>query len=214
MDNLDKDSFKELVSLVEKIKEKNRNIAPVFAQVPQKLKTFATKTADAILDVKAKLSFDNIKAPVNTRTQGLTENESENIGFAVNWIVSMFKHVLEKIDQQGDIITVHTEALADPKSALDAKDAEIDNLKKELHKVKTEVDETRQRGIKGNLIISSPNRKDFDSLIVHKVEGDGRKKESGLPPDGEERKEHLYSQVGKQEPWVSLGGDHRGDEDW
>ena len=174
-----KKQFGELVKLVEDKKKENTNNKPVFDKVPAKLRDFASKTADAILDVKAKLSFDNIPPP-KTRSNGLADNEEENVTSIVTWLVSMLKHVLEKIDQQGDIITVHTEALANPKEALDDKDEEIAVLRKEIEETKLEADETRQRGMKGNLIISSPHRTNKPTRAVYGTVGDGvsRKKES------------------------------------
>ena len=52
---------------------------------------------------------------------------------------------------------MHTEVLAKPKEALlVAKEEEIEKLQNEIQELTKEVDETRQRGIKGNLIVSSP----------------------------------------------------------
>ena len=75
------------------------------------------------------------------------------------WIVSAMRHVIDVVEQQGEIITVPTEALAKPEEALlVAKEEEIKKLKNEIVDLTKEVDETRQRGMKGNLIISSPEK--------------------------------------------------------
>ena len=89
-----------------------------------------------MLKVKAKLSFHNL-APMlgigldeTNSTKGIRDN---NIVIIINWIVNALKHILEKIDEQGDIITLHTEALADPNAAIfDPKDDVIKNLKQQI----------------------------------------------------------------------------------
>lgn len=161
--------FKVLLDFVDAKKEDSVNVAPVFSQVPVKLKNFATKTASTALKLKAKFSFETFEANINKRTVNSSKDILVNMASMMNWLVNMIKHILEKIDQQGDIITVHTEVLANPSDALDAKDEEIDCLKKELDRLDLEVDETRQRGMKGNLIISSPNRGNIPSLVDYKT---------------------------------------------
>ena len=178
MDNLKK-SFIDLVGFAENLKEKNKNLKPVFADVPAKLKTFATRTTEAMSQVKTKLSFEYLDSThghdTRSTSKGLGTDKENNIVHIINWIVTALKHVLEKIEQQGDIITLHTEALADPKAAIaDSRDEEIDDLKTEINELKIEVDETRQRGLKGNLIVSSPQRENHDTRAVRQPVGGGR----------------------------------------
>lgn len=161
---LDLDNFKDLMKLATDLTEKSKNAAPVFANVPTKLRNFASKTLSA-LDVKAKVSIDNLRDMINTRNSNpwklddKEENLDKNIPNVINWIITMLKNVLEKLNEQGEIIRVHTDALADPKAAIiDPKEEEIDGLRKQVKELTEEIDETRQRGMKGNIIVCSPVR--------------------------------------------------------
>ena len=138
----------------------------MFSKVPDKLKNFATKTATAAQDLKAKLSFDTFPQEINERTINSNKDNMTNIASMLTWVIKMVKNLIEKVDQQWDIITVHTEALANPKEALDVKDEEINMLKTAIEQVSLEADETRQRGMKGNLLISSPNRGANNKTLV------------------------------------------------
>ena len=108
--------------------------------------------------LKAKLTFDFLNDATALRSKGLDEKDNNKNSVTItNWIVSTLRHLVDSVEQQGEIITVHTEALAKPQDALlVAKDEEIQKLQGELKELTKEVDETRQRGIKGNLIVSSP----------------------------------------------------------
>ena len=150
----------------------------MFSNVSDKLKNFSTKTTGVLENAKSKLSFDNIeKINKPTRTCGLVDEKDKttsNIIVVVNWIVTALGHVIERVEEQGDIITLHTKALADPKLAIvDPKEEEIDSLKKHVEKLTEENDETHQRGIKGNLIISGPDKGDKKSKAERRPVGDG-----------------------------------------
>ena len=167
------DNFTDLVKFAKNLKEKNKNISPVLANVPDRLKNFATNTTDALM--KAKLRFDNLLETNNTRSEGLEDKKTQNnILLVTNWVVTALRHLIERVEEQGEIITLHTEALANPQEAIfDPKDEEIENLKNKVEKLSTEVDETRQRGMKGNIIVSSPDSQKKKTEAVHNPVGEG-----------------------------------------
>ena len=169
-----KTNYTQLVDYAGTLRSKNNGIKPVFEEVPKHFKTFAAKFTVAVLDLKAKLTFDFLDEETALASKDLDEKDNnKNILTITNWIVSALKHVIAKVEQQGEIITVHTEALAKPDTALlVAKDEEIKTLKNEVGDLTKEIDETRQRGIKGNLIISSPHNDKVSTIATHEtVEG-------------------------------------------
>ena len=158
-------NFTGLVNFAKGLKEKNKNIKPVFSEVPAALKDVATKITTVVSDLKARLTFDFLDESTDLRSMGLDGSDNnKNIVTITDWIVSALKHVLTRVERHGEILTVHTEALAKPDITLSvAKDEEIKTLKGEL------VDETRQRGIKGNLIVSSPQSEKANTIAHHET---------------------------------------------
>ena len=72
----------------------------------------------------------------------------KNLPHMINWIVEIVKHLYDNINEHGEILTVHTKAMAEPNAAsVDPKDESIENLQKKVEKLIEEVDETRQRSI-------------------------------------------------------------------
>ena len=122
-----------------------------------------------------KKSRSNKNNPLNLDSK----NENENIPLAINWIVKLLKGVIEKLDEQADIIRVHNEVLANPEEAIDVNTHKLDALKKENMKLKEEIDETRQRGMKGNLIVSCPTKNGTTKAVREEVtEGANKRLES------------------------------------
>ena len=164
-------NFTGLVNFAKGLKEKNKNIKPVFSEVPAALKDVATKITTVVSDLKARLTFDFLDESTDLRSMGLDGSDNnKNIVTITDWIVSALKHVLTRVERHGEILTVHTEALAKPDIALSvAKDEEIKTLKGELVDLTQEIDETRQRGIKGNLIVSSPQSEKANTIAHHET---------------------------------------------
>jgi hypothetical protein len=179
------EKFKDLMVKASTLNEEAKIATPVFHDVPKKLRDFAAKTLD-VLEATAKVSISSLKELRFTRSSKDpinldTDKPDMNIPFAINWIADLLKDVLAKLDEHGDIIRVHTDVLANPHEAMDVpKSEELKTLKKENDKLRTEIDETRQRGIKGNIIVSCPARNDQPSKAVHRevTEGGNKVKES------------------------------------
>ena len=183
------EKFKELMMTAFQFTENTKYVTPVFANVPEKLRAFAAKTMN-VLETKAKVSFSSLKDmnlknldkrtfkdnPLNLPS---SKDDNDSIPVALNWIVNLLKSMIEKLDEQGDIIRVHTDVLANPKEVIDVSKEEMDALKSENEKLKIEIDETRQRGMKGNIIISCPVRDGVSKAVhVEKTEGDSTRMET------------------------------------
>ena len=170
------------MAIASTLNEASKKVKPVFDDVPKKLRDFASKTMN-VVEATAKVSIRSMKDLVinrkDTRSNPLDLDAvpDKNIGFAINWIVDILKNVLSKLDEQGDIIRVHTEVLAKPEAAMDVPSSgEVDALKKDNDKLRIEVDETRQRGMKGNIIVSCPARNNKETLAVPQEVKEGEKK--------------------------------------
>ena len=179
------DDFKDLMEVASDLTEAGKNDVPVFQNVQGKLKDFAAKTMKS-MDAKAKVCISSLKDKMYTRStdpNNLDLDPAKNTPLVINWIVNILKSVLEKLDEQGDMIKVHTEALKDPKDILNvAKNEEVEALKVTNDKLRVEIDETRQRGLKGNIIVSSPVRPGKDTCFKPKqlTEGGNQVKEADI----------------------------------
>ena len=126
------DDFKDLMEVASNLTEEGKNDDPVFQNVQGKLKDFAAKTMKS-MDAKAKVCISSLKDKMYTRStdpNNLDLDPAKNTPLVINWIVNILKSVLEKLDEQGDMIKVHTEALKDPKDILNvAKNEEVEALK-------------------------------------------------------------------------------------
>ena len=92
-----------------------------------------------VLEATAKLSFSSLNelnmAGMSTRISkknpfnlNLEEGQADtNLPLAVNWIVKLLKKVIEKVDEQGDIIRVQTEVLANHEELIDVPRHEAEN---------------------------------------------------------------------------------------
>ena len=154
---------------------------PVFSNCPETLKNFATKFTTLATSLKTSLSFDFLDEQRKTRSTDLGTDNNKNIITITHWIISALKDVITRVEQHGEILTVHTEALASPQDALSvAKDDEIKALKNEIVTLTDEVDETRQRGMKGNLIVSSPQNGNARTIAKHETFGGKRESDSEM----------------------------------
>ena len=179
MESFNIENFKNLMTTASKYTEAAQKVTPVFQNVPNKIRDIAAKTMN-VLEATAKVGFSSLndldvagmKKRVNKTypfNLNLEEGKADtNMPIAVNWIVKLLKSVIEKLDEQGDIIRVQTEVLASHEEAIDAPKHEIEALKEENEKLKIELDETRQRGMKGNIIVSCPVRNGV-TKAVHRV---------------------------------------------
>ena len=170
MEKFNVQDFKELMSKASDLTDATQKVKPLFENVPNKFRDFASKTMN-VLGATASVSFSSL-AELNVKDMkemvkrtskanplnidNTEKEENKNIPLALNWIVKLLKGVIEKLEEHGNIIRVHNDVLANPEAVIDIARPEIEALKKENEKLKIEIDETRQRGMKGNILVSCP----------------------------------------------------------
>jgi hypothetical protein len=91
----------------------------------------------------------------------------KNIIVALNWLVSISKQIMEKINQHAAFIKFNQKTVESK-----AEKVELDSLRAKVLELEDECDEVRQRSMKGNLIISSPNRDNAPSLGIRQQKFD------------------------------------------
>ena len=187
MEKFNIQDFKDLMSKASEVTDSTQKVKPLFENVPNKLRDFASKTMN-VLGATAKVSFTSLKELNVKEMKDMTkrtskanplkldnDEENRNIPMALNWIVKLLKGVIEKLEEHGNIIRVHNDALANPEAVDVAKHSELEALKNENEKLRKEIDETRQRGMKGNILVSCP-KKDGLTRAVHNEVGEGNNK--------------------------------------
>ena len=124
-----------------------------------------------------------------------SETEAKTIPVVLNWIVSFLKDVVSKVNGQSDLIIDLIDKISGLSESRDTLEAELEKKQKELEaeikeksdalekdmeekkvafqmemekkceNLEIKYDEVRQRGMKGNLIVSSPERKTGDGRL-------------------------------------------------
>ena len=109
------------------------------------------------------------------------EDPSKRVTITINWIISILKDLFRKVNNQGELIAEMMSKLldlAEPKEGNEDCDLKLQTLEKQLndkaevvekalveshealeakiHNLELQCDETRQRSLKGNLIVSCP----------------------------------------------------------
>ena len=147
-------------------------------------------------------NFNKVKSTAITMLQGkksldIDETDPKKVDITINWIVSLLKDLLDKVNGQTELLASLMNKIVDlvePKENLEEEfrkkhekleaDFQLksdafekvvrekqDDLEKEFNikheEVEMKCDEARQRGLKGNLIVSSPERKDRNGQFVN-----------------------------------------------
>ena len=142
-------------------------------------KSRAQALAKGLADISTGLSFDHVsetdfnihavkdpnkrKKVINELSLDEEPTSEKNISVVVNWLVSFVKNIMAKVNDHANMIKFNQKSVD-----LKADQVELDNLKKKCEALELECDEVRQRGMKGNLILSSPNLRDKRSLLAVK----------------------------------------------
>ena len=113
--------------------------------------------AEKVVNLKPGLIFDS---PDDDLTHTTRDSKITN---AVNWLISIVKTVIEKVNEHADMI-IYNQKQVDTK----ADNEVVAALKDKVKMLETECDEVCQRGLKGNIIISSPEYQNKRSLFIIK----------------------------------------------
>ena len=87
---------------------------------------------------------------------------SHNISVAINWLQEMVRALIRKVNQHGEVIKF-SQQLTDSK----ADQSEVEAIKTKNEALEKELDECRQRGMKGNIILSSPDHGRSVNMLKH-----------------------------------------------
>ena len=91
----------------------------------------------------------------------IPSTRDSSITVAVNWLVNIVKSIIIKVNEHAELIKFNQKH-ADKKADRE----EITALEKKNDFLENEIDEVRQRGLKGNLIVSSPDTQTKKSLLT------------------------------------------------
>ena len=87
---------------------------------------------------------------------------SHNVSVAINWLQEMVRTLIQKVNEHGQILKF-SQQLTDSK----ADQADVEAIKTKNEALEKELDECRQRGMKGNIILSSPDHGRAVNMLKH-----------------------------------------------
>ena len=133
--------------------------------------------AKGLADVKIGLSFDDVEED-EAEYGDKDKDNGDKAAVIINKLVKYFRTILENINTNHifmkfnrDIIEANKAEIEDLKKKNDdlkKKCEEVEVMKEKMSGMERNTDEIQQRSMKGNLIVSSPNLKGKDSLLVRK----------------------------------------------
>ena len=112
------------------------------------------------------------KEPFDGNSQASKKHLKDSSSAAMSWLISTTTLAVKKLDNHSTILNsllaLHDKDIKDIKTSVAKVEEEVQEVKKEVEKAEEEADEVRQRGIKGNLIISSSDRNGDVSVLKHR----------------------------------------------
>ena len=113
-------------------------------------------------DLKA-VNDPNSRRPKVVDDLSLDDDPSaeKNVVVVVNWLINFVKKIMDKVNEHSKVMKF-TQKVVDEK----VDQEEFNHLKSKCSVLENECDEARQRGLKGNLILSSPNTSTKKSLLI------------------------------------------------
>ena len=106
-----KENYTGLFNFAKGLRNKNMDNDPVFANCPEALKKFATKFSTVVSKLKTSLSFDFLDQQTQLRSMNISSDNNQTLINITDWIVFALKVVILRMEEHGEILTVHTEAL-------------------------------------------------------------------------------------------------------
>ena len=94
--------------------------------------------------------------------------EVDEVGKSDTWVSDILKWLMEVASGLIKSVTVHSKLLIEQKRDSKVEKEEVQTLKSKVELLEKECDEVRQRGMKGNLLLSSPVLGNSGSLLHHR----------------------------------------------
>ena len=127
--------------------------------------------AEKLMNVSRKIDLEHLTEleglDLNSLPQGYQLSQSKKNQLLqnpkiVNWLISTCNTAAEKLRHHNTILNsllqLHDKDIKDIKTHVSKVEDEVKKVEKEVARVEVETDEARQRGMKGNLIITSSTR--------------------------------------------------------
>ena len=152
------DAFEAFISSAAQSTRANVNLTPLVA-------SGKVKFSDGLASIKKSLNFSLMEEDQDfykSLTLDKKAKLEESLVAAVNWLVTFSKQLMDKVND-------HATLIADTQKVVEEKvdKVEMQLLRTKVNELEEECDEARQRNMKGNLLINSPNR-DHGSLMERK----------------------------------------------
>ena len=96
------------------------------------------------------------------------EEQVGEVGKTDTWASDILKWLMEVASGLIKSVTVHSKLLIEQRKDSKEEKAEVNKLKDKVEQLEKECDEVRQRGMKGNLLLSSPVLGNSGSLLHHR----------------------------------------------
>ena len=160
------EAFEAFVSSAVQSTKDNVSLSPLVAG--SKLKFH-----NGLATIKKSLNFSFMEEEDSAQLKSLTLDRKakveESLVTAVNWLVTFSKELMVKVNNHAILLAATRKVVEENK---EANKEEVKQLRTKVMELEEECDEARQRGMKGNLLISSPNNRDQGSLMVQQDKKD------------------------------------------
>ena len=130
------------------------------ASSPLTSKSRATALPDELKGQKLVLDFSTIPDFANLDSVEELRGADDNtvINRILGWLIEAASTIIKKVVLQADFLKVQ-------QKLVEADAEEVKRLKEKLRKVELDCDETRQRGMKGNLVLHAPTTSASESIL-------------------------------------------------
>ena len=162
VDKLNVGFFKELFDTAKKITQHTIASSPIVGK-NSNLRELAT--VRGLDNVKIGMSFEEVVEEV-PEVADTKPKAVERVTLVINKLGKMVMELVSKMGLHEKVIKFNKEASETNKKELEELKEKVDVLKMKLDAAEQHNDEIQQRSMKGNLIISSPQRQGKPSLMV------------------------------------------------
>lgn len=188
--------IKALENLVTSLKTTTEDaVSPDAAQVVIQMMEETQEMSETLKNATSQLNLENIgiqnvRAKIQAygiKTRGasqmkdadeitITEKGSEANAILINTLVKICDSVVDKLNAHGTILAAlvesHKKVLVEVREEVAKEKEKSVELESKMVKLETDYDDVRQRSMKGNLIVSSPQKEGCDTLLVKKQHQD------------------------------------------